>query len=295
MMDLVLLRSFLAVADAGSITEAADRVSISQSALSRRLQQLETDLGAELLVRGRHGVELTDLGRQAADQLRRIVAGYDRLRQDISAQLGLERGTVRVGGGATVTSYLLPPCIADFQAAHPGVRFYVKEAGSREIAADVSAGDLELGVVTLPLASHDLDIRELAVDEVVLVARRDHPLVSRRVGVADLEGQPFVAFESGTAIRQIIDAALGASGVETDIVMELRSIPSILRMVATTGHLAFVSRVSLAAEPSLQAISVRGLTISRTLALATRHRIPLSAPAGAFVALLRGASGHKWS
>jgi len=294
-MDLVLLRSLLAVADAGTITEAANRVSISQSALSRRLQQLEADLGAELFVRGRHGVELTDLGRQAVDHSRGIVARYDRLRQDIAAQLGLERGTVRVGGGATVTSYLLPPCIADFQAAHPGIRFYVKEAGSREIAADVAAGDLELGVVTLPVPSRDLDISELVVDEIVLVARADHPFVTRRVRVTDLEGQPFVAFESSSAIRQIIDTALGAAGVGTDIVMELRSIPSILRMVATTGHLAFVSRVSLSAEPSLRAIPVRGLTISRTLGLATRQRIPLSAPASAFVALLRGRSIRRSS
>ena len=72
-MDLVLLRSFLAVADAGTITDAADRVGISQSALSRRLQQLEADLGAELLVRGRHGVELTELGRQTVEQARGIV------------------------------------------------------------------------------------------------------------------------------------------------------------------------------------------------------------------------------
>jgi LysR family transcriptional regulator, cyn operon transcriptional activator len=289
-MDLVLLRSLLAVADAGTITDAAARVNISQSALSRRLQQIEADLGAELLVRGRHGVELTDIGRQTIDQARGIVARYDRLRQDISAQLGLERGTVRVGGGATVTSYLLPPRIADFQAAHPGIRFYVKEAGSREIAADVSAGELELGVVTLPVPSRDLDITELAIDEIVLVARADHPFATRRVQVTELDGQPFVAFESGSAIRQIIDATLRAAGVEMDIVMELRSIPSILRMVATTGHVAFVSRVSLPAEPSLRAISVRGLTISRALGLATRSGIPLSAPAGAFVALLRGSA-----
>jgi len=112
-MDLVLLRSLLAVSDAGTITDAADRVGVSQSALSRRLQQLERDLGAELLVRGRHGVELTELGRQTVDQGRGIVARYDRLRQDISESLELERGAIRVGGGATVTSYLLPPRIAD--------------------------------------------------------------------------------------------------------------------------------------------------------------------------------------
>jgi len=286
-MDLVLLRSLLAVAEAGTITDAADRVGVSQSALSRRLQELEAELGAVLLVRGRHGVALTELGRQAVAEGRGIVARYDRLRQDIGDNLGLRGGTVRVGGGATITSYLLPPRIAEFQAGHPGIRFYVKEAGSREVASDVGAGDLEIGVVTLPVPSRDLDIDELFVDEIVLVTRSDHPFVKRRVAMADLEGHPFVGFESGSAIRQIIDNTLGAAGIHIDVVMELRSIPSILKMVATTGSLAFVSRVSLSAEPNLRAVPVRGLTISRTMGLATRHATPLSAPAEAFAALLR--------
>jgi DNA-binding transcriptional LysR family regulator len=285
-MDLVLLRSLLAVADAGTITDAADRVAISQSALSRRLQQLEVDLGAVLLVRGRHGVVLTELGRQTVAEGRGIVARYDRLRQNISDNLGLRKGTVRVGGGATVTSYVLPPSIAEFQSGHPGIRFYVKEAGSREIASDVSTGDLELGVVTIPVPPRDLHITELFVDEIVLVSRSDHPFVKRRVTATDLDGQPFVGFESSSAIRQIIDNALGAAGIHIDVVMELRSIPSILKMVATTGSLAFVSRLSLAAEPDLRAVRVRGLTISRTMGLATRHPMPLSAPAEAFAALL---------
>jgi DNA-binding transcriptional LysR family regulator len=286
-VDLVLLRSLLAIADAGTITDAADRVNISQSALSRRLQQLEADLGAELMVRGRHGVDLTDLGREVVDQARGIVASYDRLRQDITEQLGLVRGTVRVGAGATVTSYVLPQRIADFQSTHPGIRFFVKEAGSREIASEVSAGELEIGIVTVPVPSRDLDIVKLSTDEIVLVARADHDFAQRRVRVADLQGQPFVAFEEGSAIRQIIDAALRAAGVEIDVEMELRSIPSILRMVATTGYLAFVSRVSLPAEPTLRAIPVRGLTVSCSFGLATRRGIPLSAPAEAFAAMLR--------
>ena len=106
--------------------------------------------------------------------------------------------------------------------------------------------------------------------------------------MADLEGQPFVGFESGSAIRQIIDNALaGRRASQIDVVMELRSIPSILQMVATTGSLAFVSRVSLSTEPELQEVTVRDLTISRTLGLAIRRDIPLAAPAEAFASLLR--------
>jgi DNA-binding transcriptional LysR family regulator len=292
-MDLVLLRSLLAVADAGTITDAADRIGVSQSALSRRLQQLEAELGADLLVRSRHGIELTDPGRQVVEDGRGIVARYDQLRQVVAEHLGLQRGTVRVGGGATVTSFVLPPVIGEFLLAHPGIRFHVKEAGSREIASDVRAGDLELGIVTLPLPTHDLDLSELMVDRVVLVARPDHALAGQaRVRPNDLEGQPFVAFEPGSAIRQHIDSALGAAGVHVEVVMELRSIPSILKMVATTGSLAFVSSTSLDAESELRTIAIRGLSISRTLGLVTRRGIHLSPPAEAFAARLRRHAAH---
>jgi DNA-binding transcriptional LysR family regulator len=286
-MDLVLIRSLIAVADAGSISDAAEQLHVSQSALSRRLQQLEADLGAQLLVRGRHGVELTDLGRQALEAGRSMVARYDSVRRSILEQQNLERGIVRIGGGATVTSFMLPEAIAAFQARYPGIRFYVKEAGSSEIAASVVAGDLELGILTLPLAARDLETEDLVTDEIVLVARSDHPLADGRdLEAGDLEGLPFVAFEPGTAIRQHIDTALRDAAVHIEVVMELRSIPTILRMVSVTGNLAFVSRVSVATEPGLRVLELRGLSITRTLALATRREMPLSAPTEAFRAEL---------
>ncbi len=282
-MDLVLIRSLIAVADAGSITEAAEQVHVSQSALSRRLQQLETDLGTRLLVRGRHGVELTDLGRQVLEAGRSIVARYDAVRRSIVEQQNLERGIVRIGGGATVTSFMLPAAIASFQSRYPGIRFHVKEAGSSEIAASVASGELELGILTLPLAGRDLETEVLVSDRIVLVSRSDHPLADRRdLEAGDLEGLPFVAFEPGSAIRQHIDAALRDAAVHVDVVMELRSIPTILRMVSVTGNLAFVSQVSVATEPGLCVLEVRGLSIARTLALATRREMPLSAPTEAF-------------
>jgi len=289
-MDLVLLRSLVAVADAGTITEAAGALHVSQSALSRRLQQLEADLGTELLVRGRQGVELTALGRETVEEGRSIVAHYDRVRHNIVAQQNLESGTVRIGGGATVTSFVLPARIAEFQAEHPGIRFYVKEAGSSEIAAAVANDDLELGVVTLPLSLPGLATEPILVDEIVLVARPDHPLRSRAtLRPADLQGHAFVAFEPASAIRHIIDATLRAAGVSLDIVMELRSIPTILKMVSTTGALAFVSRTGLSSEPELVTLAVRGLSITRTLGLVTRRPGALSPPARAFAQLV----GHR--
>ena len=94
------MRSFLAVADAGAITEASARINVSQPALSRRIQQLEDYLQADLLVRGRKGIELTEIGHIVAAEGRILVSRYDQLRTQVASVQGLEGGTVRIGGGA---------------------------------------------------------------------------------------------------------------------------------------------------------------------------------------------------
>lgn len=289
MMDLLLCRSLLAVADTGAITLAADRIGISQSALSRRLQQLESALGTELLVRGRKGVELTPMGRLVEAEARVLVSRFDNLRQRIRAEQQLDSGTVRVGGGATAVGFVLPGAIAGFQQDYPNIRFHLKEAGSREVAADVLSGELELGVVTLPLQARELAIHEFLEDRIVLVARQDHPLVGHQaVASPELAKFSFVGFEAGSAIRQNIDAALRGVGLELNVVMELRSIPAILRMVATTGNLAFVSQASLEGQTELRQVPVVDLAITRKLAIITRPGVPLSPAAGGFVARLHG-------
>ena len=287
-MDLTLIRSFLAVAETGAITEAAERIGITQPALSRRLQQFEDHLGVPLLVRGRKGATLTEIGRLVQSEAQGIVAHYERMQEMVSSHQRLEGGTVRIGGGATAVSYLLPEAIAAFQAAHPRVRFQMREAGSSEIADDVVAGHLELGVVTLPVRDRELQVTPLTTDSIVLVARRDHPLArQRRVRIDDLADQAFVAFEAGSALRQIIDSKLRDAGVEVNVVMELRSIPAILRMVATTGNLAFVSQLGMEKRSEVVAVAVQGLRIERRLAVIARRGVTLSPAAGAFTRRLQ--------
>lgn len=287
-MDLQRLRSLLAVADTGSITEAADRVGVTQPALSRRLQQLEEHLGAELLSRGRKGAELTEIGRLVESEARILVNRYDHLREQVRAHQGLEGGTVRIGGGATAVSFLLPKAIASFQQHHPGVRFHLKEAGSIEVAEDVISGDLELGLVTLPIQDRELSLWPLLTDRIVLVGPSNHPLTKQKRIQADaLDGLSFVGFEADTAVRQIIDATLREAGVEMNVVMELRSIPAILRMVATTGNLAFVSRLGVDSLGEVKEIDVKNLRIERELAVIAKRGSTLSPGAQAFAKLLR--------
>jgi len=291
-MDLTLIRSFLAVAEHGAITPAAQALRLTQPTLSRRIQQLEEGLGTPLLVRSRKGVSLNEMGRLVVQDGRALVERWERMKDTIRAHQQLEAGLVRVGGGATAVSFLLPEAIADFQRSHPGVRFVVKEAGSQDVESDVADEQLDLGIVTLPVHPEntgELDVVSLASDHIVAVAATGHPLLGAGpVDIADLRGQSVVGFEAGSAIRQLIDVALRDAGVQMNILMELRSIPAILQMVMSTRSLAFVSRLSLRqADSRIQMLEVKGLTIIRELAVISKRDRPLSAGALAFLERLR--------
>ncbi|MBX3376946.1 MAG: LysR family transcriptional regulator [Phycisphaeraceae bacterium] len=304
-MELTTLRYFKAIASTRHITRAAEELGVTQPALSAMLRKLEAEVGAELLHRTGRGVELTDAGRaflsHAEEALRAADAGVKAVRQLI----GLETGSIRIGGGATATTYLLPPVVSAVRKAHPGVRFYVREAGSRAVAAAVLTGELDLGIVTLPCevpGVRDLLTIPLVEDELKLITPPTHaphpppptgPDRKRRVptpNVAttshlrgtsfrwnDLVGIPFVSFEAGTAVRDLIDSAARAAGVTLDVVMELRSIESIKSMVGVGIGVGLVSRFALADDEGLPC---RDGKLSRTLALIRRRdRIPSRAAA----------------
>ncbi|MEO1174003.1 MAG: LysR family transcriptional regulator, partial [Myxococcota bacterium] len=263
---------------------------LSQPAVSRRIRQLEEDFNAELVERSGRGIVLTETGRLVVAEARVLIDRFENLKEDVRRRERLDAGIVRIGGGATAVSYVLPDAIGDFRRDHPRVLFEVREAGSREIEEAVRQESLELGLVTVGAeVDHDGDftVQPLLTDRIVLVAGAGHPLAQkRRMGAAELDGLSLVGFEAGTAIRRLIDDALRQAGVKMSVVMELRSIAGILKMVETTRSLAFIS--SLGAPPD-RSIQVRGLKVERRLAVIAKKRRPLSKAAAAFAdALLRG-------
>jgi len=285
-MSLDRLLTLSEVARRGSITAAARSLGLTQPAATRRLQLLEEEVGAPLLARGRKGVRLTETGRLVAAEGEALLERYDRLISDVRKLQRLELGTVRVGGGATAVSALLPAAIRRFRGLHRDIVFEVREAGSREIAAAVLREELELGLVTLPVQAEGLDLLPLVRDRIVLVAPKGHLFSGRRVAPSALGGEALIGFEAGSAIRRLIDDALVRRGIAMHVVMELRSIQSILRMVDLGLGLAFVSSLGVAKDTVV--VDVPGLRIERTLAVATKRGRPLSAAAAAFLKQLRG-------
>lgn len=258
------------------MTRAAQRLGVSQPALSSMLKKLEAEVGAPLLHRTGKGVALTDAGRLFLEHAEEALRSADDAVASVRQLLGLERGMIRLGGGATATTYLLPRVVSAFRKRHPALRFYIREAGSSAVAQSVLAGELDLGIVTLPLrgpGAEDLMTIELARDELRLIVPPRHGLAGRKsFRWADLHGAPLVAFEAGSAVRELIDAGAAAASVSLDIAMELRSIDSIKQMVAAGIGVAFVSRFALKEGEGL---TCRDAKLSRTLAIVRRKdRVP---------------------
>ena len=284
-MDLRQLRTFVEVVDRGSFSAAADALGVTQPAVSQQIRSLERAIGTPLVDRGGRQATATPRGEVVYRHALRLLAARADLERELAEGHDELSGPLLVGASTGPGEHVLPALMGRFRRANPRVAVSLRVETTSTVIDRVLGRELELGVVTLPVPSRELDVDELCTDEIVLVARPDHPLASG-CSVADLEGRAVVAFEPMSAIRQIIDASLREAGVQVEVVMELRSIPSILQMVAMSGTVAFVSRLSLQSEPSLVEVPVEGLSIARTLAVVTRRAVPLAPPAAAFVALL---------
>jgi len=296
-MELTQLRQFVAIAGAGHMTRAAEALGVTQPALSAMIKKLEGEIGADLLHRTGRGVELTEAGAVFRDHAREAIRRADAGVQAVRELVGLERGSIRLGGGPTAITYLLPPVVCAFHRQHPDLRFYIREAGSAAAAGLVLTGELDLAVVTLPITlpqgmagAGDLLAVPLVNDELRLIVPPAHPLAGRRTfRWKDLAGVPVIGFEAGSAVRSVIDQACAERGVNLNVVMELLSIESIRRMVEAGIGVAFVSRFAL---PPGGGLACKDGRILRDLAIARRRdRVPSPAAAAferALVAALRG-------
>ncbi len=280
----------VAIAEFGHMTRAAESLGVSQPALSAAVRKLEAELGTELFHRTGHGVEPTEAGKVFVEHAQITMRASDQTREAVRSLVGLETGSIRVGAGATATGYLLPSAIHAVRDEYPGLKFSIREAGSSAVAEGVVSGELDLGIVTLPVVHPRGDelmvIREIG-DELLLIVPGDHPLNGRKsFRWTDLEGESVIAFEAGSAVRGVIDAAAAAHGVGLAVVMELRSIEAIVQMVRAGIGVGFVSRYGLEEGAGIRC---KDGALTRTLGVVRRRDRFLSHAAGAFErALLTG-------
>jgi DNA-binding transcriptional LysR family regulator len=289
-MDISALHTFLALARIGHMTHAAKSLHLTQPAISAQLARLEEDVGHRLFDRTPKGLVLTEAGELLRGHVERALGALSDGRLALNELAGLERGVLAIGGGATATTYLLPPLLGRFHASYPNIQLFVREQGSQAVVESILSGALDLGVVTLPLATQAAQTRGLAVepwvsDELQLIVPAGHRLDgSPGFRWRELEGEPLVLFEAGSAVRALLDERLARANVAPHIVMELRSIESIKQMVAQGIGLAFVSRFAL--QNTERGIPSARNDVRRELAVVYRTDRSMSPAARAFLELM---------
>jgi len=294
-MDLPRLTVFRAVARHLSFSKAAEELQLSQPAVSKHIQQLETDLGVRLFHRmGRH-VELTEAGNMVATYAQSIVVLTEEVRRGLAELKGVQRGYLRLGASSTPGLYLVPDLLARFRRKFPGVETTLVVTNSVDVARRVSAGEIDLGFVGAAPEIPGLWVRNFAEDEIVLIVPLGHALSSRRKFAPELlVPELLIVRELGSATRQIAEANLARLGVSPRQVMEMSGSEAVKRAVAAGLGIAFISRYAIALEVAQKLVyapAIPQLRFPRPLFLITRKDARPSAAAQAFLELLKQQDG----
>jgi DNA-binding transcriptional LysR family regulator len=282
------LRAFVAVARAGRFTRAAKTLGVSQPSLSRRVQQLETDLGAKLVIRTPGGVVLTSAGerflRHAELALAAITAGMTEL-DDLS---GKPRGTVALGSTPTVGAYVLPDVMARYRERHPDVTVRLGEGLPAELEEQVASGALDLAVLNLPVRRVELSAQKLWQEDYVLAVAQGHRLstLRRPIALVEAAGEPFVVVPGVPATEALL-AACEERGVPPVVALEADNLESVRRMVERGIGVALLPRIMAGGDgQAFVAIEVSRGGLRRQVALVHRGEGYLTAAARALRDLL---------
>lgn len=230
-MDIRQLRYFLAIAEQGSITRAAEHLNVAQPALSLHVRNMEEDLGAQLLIRSKSGVTPTEAGLLLMQRARTILDDLARAEDDIRTLDADPMGHVRIGLPGTISKIVALPLIMAARARYPRIRLNIAEAMSGFIAEWMAEGRIDLAVLYEP-ARADGVVSELLLEEELVVLWPEETDYLPEMSLAGLRDVPMVLPSDAHGLRAQIDTALGALGFRPRIAVEIDSYANIKRLVA---------------------------------------------------------------
>jgi LysR family hydrogen peroxide-inducible transcriptional activator len=208
-MEIYQLRYFVAVAETGNFTRAAERSHVSQPSLSQQIMNLEAEVGHKLFHRlGRKAV-LTEAGATFLERARRILFEVENAAKELSDHPSLER-RIAVGAVQTVMPYLLTPLIAKLRVSHPNLQVDAREDFRANLLRAVVEGDLDLAVVPLPVHDHRVATEPLLTEPLLLVVGREHPFARRgEISITDLAEETFISLGDSSALAAQVQAFFG--------------------------------------------------------------------------------------
>jgi len=285
-MDLNQLEVFVTVARERSFSRAAEALHRTQPAVSQAIQRLEETLGEKLFDRSSKDGTLTPAGEVLLDHARHIL-NLKRAAVDAVQELrDLKAGKVTISANEHTVFYLLP-VIAKFREAHPQIKVEVHRGVASRIPEQITARDVELGVISFEPDDASLVSIGVMTDELVLIVPPAHRLSAKtEVSITDLGTESFVAHNAPSPYRQQVLEAFALHKTTLNIVVELPSLEAIKLLVERGTGVALVPRLAAASEiaaGTFQALSVSELRLERSLNIIYRRNSELSHAAKAFL------------
>ena len=269
-LNLHLLRMFSTVARLGSFSRAAELLNISQPAISKGVRDFELQVGCRLLNRSQKGVVPTSEGLALLKHAEELFAAERAAEETLSARRGLNNGSLRVGASTTIATYMLAPYLGAFHRAHLGIDLHLVSANTREIAEQMAAHDIDVGLVEGPVEESGVIAEEWRTDTMKLIVSRDHAfaVAGGPIDPKLLDKEVLILREPGSGSREIVAQALAAKGIEPLRILEIGSTAAAKQAVAAGIGVSIVSVVSARDQVQLgylKTIELRGLSIQRTL------------------------------
>ena len=288
-MDLDRLRGFVETAREKSFTRAAEKLFLTQPAVSLQVKALEDELGEDLFERRGRQILLTEAGRLLFARAEAILEMAEQIRQDMAALGQLRTGRLSIGTSDTNCAYVLPPAVKAFRQAYPGIEIRLTDRMSPEVVRLVLEGTVDFGLATLPVTEPRVRTRPFFIREDVAISSPTHRLASAEaVDLHSLSDSAMLMLERGSTSRGLMDRMFAAAGLQPHVIMELGSIEVIKRFVEIGFGIAVVPEVAVRDEVRsgrLTAIRVTGLP-ARQVGMVRREGGRLSRAAAAFMRFL---------
>ncbi|UOF89003.1 LysR family transcriptional regulator [Fodinisporobacter ferrooxydans] len=274
-MELRQIQYFLETARCLNFTQAASNLFVSQSTLSEQINKLEQDLKCQLFERNGKKIRLTEEGefmRSRCEQIVKYMADTIDGLQDIRNGL---RGKIKIGALPTIALSWLPPFIVDFLKEFPGIQCSIKELGSSKIEESIKNYEIDLGITTLPSKETSFLTSVLYVEKLVLIIPEHHRFASlpkHSLDFKDFKDEPFIIYEKGFQLREIILNGFFKAGYQPNIVMEVERTESIKYLVESGYGVALVPETCITnRQPGYPNYFLLRSPLIRTVGLLTRQ------------------------
>jgi len=289
-MEFRQIQYFITLYEDGSVTRAARRLHIVQSALSMQMAKLEAEVGQRLFMRTPQGMQPTPEGRRLYRLFLPVVTGYQRAREQVIEATGELNGEVRFGMIATIAQGVLVDSILEFSPAHPKVELSMTDGFSGDLIDAVAVGKLDAAVVNKPRRPLTLKTETIAEEDLLLVTGPAHAEVPASLGFSELAGFKLVFPTRQHGLRAIIESFAQAEDVDLRPSVQIDSISAIVKLVRESDFGTLLPHVAVRGHLERGELKGHRFTsprLRRQIVAVTDPRRPLNPAAAAFLSVLR--------